>query len=116
MIECNDEPKYKKKSKAKGQPRSKHKHEYETVLLTKHFTTHNIKTGLQEDHIAQHPTKVCTICGRIDYIDWYPSYYIHKVIDGLPFIANERDLSDKALLLPKWHCNFFDKFAVKDED
>lgn len=109
----DEEPKYKKKSKAKGQPRSKHKHEYETVLLT---TKHEFNFGETRISYTSMPTKVCTICGRIDYVDWDESYYTKRPISGIPFLTNSNELSEKALALPRWHCDFFDKFAIKDEE
>ena len=105
-IDYKDEPKYKKKSKAKGQPRSKHKHEYETVLLT---TKHEFNFGEQRINYSAMPTNVCTICGRIDAVVWDDEYYVG------PRNRYPRELSEKALSLPKWHCDFLDKFAVKDE-
>ena len=108
-IDYNDEPKYRKKSKAKGQPRSKHKHIYEVVLLTRHFTIPNRFGGVSnyEDVL---PARVCNICGRIDEIVLFDDeYYIG------PSHRYPRELSEKALSLPKWHCEYFDKFAVKDE-
>lgn len=107
-----DEPKYKKKSTAKGQPRSKHKHIYETVLLT---TKHEFNFGEQRISYSSMPTKVCTICGRIDDVVWDKDYYTETKVDNITFVAYSKELSEKASSLPKWHCNFFDKFAVKDE-
>lgn len=112
----DEEPKYKKKSTAKGQPRSKHKHIYETVLLTKDYHTTNYKTGKPETTQTTLPTKVCIICGRIDEVDRDQSLYIKKAVLGLPFIADEKVLSEKALNLPKWYAkDFWDKFAIKIE-
>ena len=109
----DEEPKHKKKSIAKGQPRSKHKHIYETVLLTKDYhTTDN--TGKPKIVQNTYPTKVCTICGRIDSVDHDQSFYIKKTVPNLPFLAFESVLSEKALNLPKWYAgDFWDKFAVK---
>lgn len=112
----DEEPKYRKKSTAKGQPRSKHKHTYETVLLTRCYHNVDYKTGKPKDSYDSMPTKVCTICGRIDYVDWDESYYTKRPISGIPFLTNSNDLSEKALALPRWHCDFFDKFAIKDEE
>ena len=109
----DEETKYRKKSKAKGQPRSKHKHEYETVLLT---TKHEFNFGEQRISYSSMPTKVCTICGRIDDVVWDDEYYVKDKVNNIYFVAYSRDLSEKALNLPKWHCDFFDKFATREED
>lgn len=112
----NEEPKYKKKSKSKGQPRSKHKHIYETVLLIRNYHTTDYKTGKQKVTQSMYPTKVCTICGRISGFDDDQSYYVKKSVENLPFIAFEKELSEKALSLPKWYTkDFFDKFAIKTD-
>ena len=108
----DDEPKYRKKSTAKGQPRSKHKHIYETVLLT---TKHEFNIGEKRISYSSMPTKVCTICGRIDDVVLNDEYYVKNKVDNTRFVAYSRELSEKALNLSKWHCDFFDKFAVKDE-
>ena len=114
----DEEPKHKKKSKSKGQSRSKHKHIYETVLLTRNYHTQDFKTGKPKVTQTILPTKVCTICGRIDEVDDDQSYYIKNPIPNLPFFAFEKELSEKALSLPKWYTeDFWDKFATKiDED
>ena len=110
----DEELKHKKKSTAKGQPRSKHKHVYETVLLTKYYHTTDFKTGKPKTTQSILPTKVCTICGRIDDVDKDQSFYINKPIVDLPFYAFEKVLSDKAFNLPKWYAkDFWDKFAIK---
>lgn len=112
----NEEPKHKKKSKSKGQPRADHKHIYETVLLIRDYHTTDYKTGKPEVNQTILPTKVCTICGRIDQTDNDQSFYIEKPIPNLPFLAFENTLSDKALSLPKWYAeDFWDKFAKKLE-
>lgn len=108
--------KYKKKSTAKGQPRANHKHEYQTVLLTKYYEGHNFKTGKPQTTEYIDPTRVCVICGRIDRIDRDPSYYTDTLCQGIPFIAHKKELSSKALTLPRWFAGFFDKFASKVED
>jgi hypothetical protein len=36
---------------------------------------------------------------------------------GIPFLAYEKALSEKALSLPKWYAeDYFGKFAIKGED
>lgn len=110
----NEEPVYKKKSKKKGQPRADHKHIYETVLLTRYF-----HFNLGEPRISEqvYPTKVCTICGRIDEIDKDESLYeVHPDPDVKHWMVWRKDLSEKALGLSKWHVDAFDKFATKTED
>jgi hypothetical protein len=111
----DDIPAHKKKSKNKGLPRSKHKHIYETVLLENNWHTTDFKTGKPKVVTYLTPTKVCTICGRVDYCDKDPSYYNEKcsLLFGCCF---EKELSEKALALPKWKKDFFDKFAVKMEE
>jgi hypothetical protein len=105
-------PKYRKKSKAKGLPRADHKHLYETVLLTKRYNGTDFKTGRPRITEHQLPTKVCTICGRIDYVDIDPRYYVSKQIADIPIIVHEKVLSAEALKLPQWVADdFFDKFA-----
>lgn len=112
----NEELKHKKKSISKGQPRSKHKHIYETVLLASNYRSVNLKTGAPEIHKYLAPTKVCTICGRIDKVDNDESYYITKQPSLLPFLISNKALSEKAWSLPKWYAeDFWDKFAVKEE-
>ncbi len=107
-----DVPKYRKKSKAKGLPRADHKHLYETVLLTKRYNGTDFKTGRPRITEHQLPTKVCTICGRIDYVDRDPKYYVSKQIADMPITVHEKVLSDVALKLPQWVADdFFDKFA-----
>ena len=104
----NDEPKHKKKSTAKGLPRSKHKHIYETVLLESDYHHTDFKTGADKIIKIFTPTKVCTICGRIDRVDKDPSYYRDSTV---------KELNEKALNLPRWYVqDYFDKFAVKMED
>jgi hypothetical protein len=113
----DEEPKHRKKSKSKGQPRSKHKHTYETVLLRRDWYTTNFKTGHQEIRQITLPTKVCNICGRIDETDSDPSYYVKTQMNDKPFVYFNKELSEKALSLPKWYVNdYFDKFATKMED
>jgi len=109
------ETKHKKKSKNKGLPRSKHKHIYETVLLYTYWHTTDFKTGKPRVEEFKTPTKVCTICGRVDECDRDSSYYIKKESPSL-WLAYEKELSKKALLLPKWKRDFFDKFAIKMEE
>ena len=112
-------PKYRKKSKGKGLPRADHKHLYETVLLTKRYNDTDFKTGRPRITEHQLPTKVCTVCGRIDYVDKDPKYYISKPIADLPIVVHEKVLSDEALKLHKWLADdFFDKFArrIENED
>lgn len=101
--------KYRKKSKAKGQPRSKHKHIYDIVLLTRHFEIPN-KYGGKSKHEDVLPAKVCTICGRIDDILFDAEYF------DTPRLVYPRNLSEKALKLPRWYCNYFDKFATPEEE
>lgn len=116
MPVLDEEPKHKKKSTAKGQPRSKHKHIYETVLLTRYYHSQNFKTGQPEVRPKTLPTKVCTICGRIDDVDRDESYYVKKVVPGVPFVAYSTELTEKALSLPKWHADdYWDKFAKQVE-
>ena len=109
----NDEvPTYRKKSKQKGKPRADHKHTYETVLLTRYYHSN---LGEPRTFESKKPTKVCTICGRIDYIDYDESLYdVHN--DTQIKYAYVKDLSERALNLPKWCADSFDKFAVKVED
>lgn len=107
----NETPKHKKKSKAKGLPRADHKHTYETVLL---YINCKFFNGTPTQIVL--PTKVCSICGRIGSTDTDPSYYILTKNSDLPYRTYTKDLSEKALSLPKWHANdFFDKFAAKGE-
>ena len=107
----NDEiPAYRKKSKKKGQPRADHKHTYETVLLSRYY---HYNLGEPRTSESRKPTKICMICGRIDYVDDDPSYYVKNKVPRIPFLAYEKDLSEKALALPKWCAEAFDKFATK---
>lgn len=61
----NEEMKYKKKSKGGGRKRADHKHEYKTVLLL-HYYDSPI-TGKRHEYPSA--TKVCTVCGRVGYVD-----------------------------------------------
>lgn len=108
----NEIPVYKKKSKKKGQSRADHKHIYETVLLTRYFHF-NLDKPRTSEQIQ--PTKVCTICGRIDYVDQDESLYDMRPDDTHTW-AWTKALSKKALSLPQWYADSFDKFATKMED
>ena len=113
----DEEPKYKKKSQSRGLPRSKHKHIYETVLLHQEFHYTSPKTGKDVVTGKDVPTKVCTVCGRIEYMDYDPSYYERVPVKGVPFIYNEKVLTEKALSLPKWRVDsIYGKFAIKIEE
>ena len=104
-----DEAKHKKKSKAKGLSRADHKHTYETVLLHRYLDLNGkiVETKL--------PTKVCTVCGRIDYVDRDDSYYRKKETTVL-YLRHQTELSQKALNLSKWYTHeYFDKFAYKGD-
>lgn len=107
----NEEPKHRKKSKKSGLPRADHKHEYKTVLLHRNlsFLTKPNKTGY-----ALSATKVCSICGRIGYVD-YDQYELVKVEH--PVLTN---LHEKKIKHPenldKWYCDeYLDKFAYRKE-
>lgn len=110
-------PKHKKKSTVKGLPRSKHKHIYQTVLLKSYHTHTDFRTGRQKVSFTELPTKVCSICGRVDYVDKDPSLYIFKEVEK-PLHHNiyYRELSSKALALPHYYKNnFLDKFAKEGD-
>lgn len=112
----DDIPAHKKKSKNKGLPRSKHKHIYETVLLIRDYHITDCKTGKPKVTQCMQPTKVCIICGRIDEVDKDESLWEkHPDPNVKSWMIWRRELSEKALALPKWHCDFLDKFAVKME-
>lgn len=108
-------PTYRKKSKKKGQSRADHKHTYETVLLIRHY-----RFNLGEPRASENkqPTKVCTICGRIGDVDTDSSLYETNSDQSIKSWAVwVKDLSEKALNLPKWYVkDYFDKFAFKMED
>ena len=108
-------PAYKKKAKNTGLPRSKHKHVYETVLLTSDYHHTDLRTGAPKVTHNFTPTKVCTICGRVDSRDNDTEYYIiREVPTSLPFVFHSKELSEKAFKLPKWYlADFWDKFAVQ---
>ena len=107
-------PAYKKKSKKKGQPRADHKHTYETVLLTRYY---HFNLGEPRTSECKQPTKVCTICGRIDEVDKDESLYeVHPDPTVKSWMVWRKELSEKALSLPKWYVDDFDKFATKMED
>lgn len=112
-----EEPKHKKKSTAKGLPRSKHKHIYETVLLESDYHHTDFKTGVDKIIKSFTPTKVCTICGRIDRADRDPSYYRDTANGAIrPWFSGVKELNEKALSLPKWYAgDYFSKFATKRE-
>lgn len=116
-VSLNEEPKYKKKSKAKGLARAKHKHQYETVLLIRNYHHKDCKTGAPKITQTSSPTKVCTICGRIDCVDYDRKYYEpeSQSENKFPWIVSSK-LNAVALSLPKWHTqDFFDKFAHKGD-
>ena len=108
--------KYKKRSTAKGQPRAKHKHEYITVRLVRKYEVPDVSTGKMRPHESILPTKVCQICGRIDYVDRDASYYVKEPVKGLPYLIFDKRLSDKALELPIWIADKFEKFATPMEE
>lgn len=103
-------PKYRKKSKRKGQPRADHKHEYKTVLLHRNFAS------LFDDRhksFSTTPTQVCTICGRIGYVD-HDQYELVE-IPNMPYRIHEKAIRNKESL-EEWCCDdFLDKFAYKKE-
>lgn len=107
------ETKHKKKAKSKGLPRADHKHMYETVLLTSRYHGTDFKTGKERISEVILPTKVCTICGRINHTDRDPKYYI-RTPKAYPAWAYVEELSEEAHKLPKWLAeDFWDKFAKK---
>jgi hypothetical protein len=108
----NDEiPAYKKKSKKKGLSRADHKHIYETVLLTRHLHYNS------RDSEYVLPTKVCMICGRIDKTDQDESLWEkNSEVSVKPWMRWMKELSEKALSLPKWEADAWDKFAIKTND
>ena len=109
--------KYKKISTAKGQPRAKHKHIYETVLLITPYQVPEVATGKQLEKEHRYPTKLCTICGRVDTIDYDDQWYNKEEHKHLTWRYFTKDLSDAALKLPVWFRNdHFDKFAIPMED
>lgn len=112
-----EEPKHKKKSTAKGLPRSKHKHIYETVLLESDYHLTDFKTGADKIIKSFTPTKVCTICGRINKVDKDPSYYRDSTKGAiLPWFTGVKELNEKALNLPRWYTEeYFSKFAIEKE-
>ena len=109
-------PKYRKKSKGNGLPRAKHKHEYITVRLVRKYEVPDVSTGKMRPHESILPTKVCQICGRIDYVDRDASYYVKEPVKGLPYLIFDKRLSDKALELPIWIADKFEKFATPMEE
>lgn len=112
--EVSEKTKHKKKAEPTGQPRSKHKHLYETVLLKSYYTVPDFKTGKPVEGYTEFPTKVCVICGRVDYIDQNPEFYEEKTT--YPFRFYTKELSAKARALPKYHMKRFEKFAQKEDD
>ena len=115
-LDCMDDevPAYRKKSKKKGQPRADHKHTYETVLLVRSY---NYNLGEPRTSESKHPTKVCTICGRIGNVDCDESLYEEHPCNIITsWLVLTKGLSEKALGLPKWRVDELDKFATKMED
>lgn len=111
-----EEPKHKKKSTAKGLSRSKHKHIYQTVLLKSYHSFTDYKTGKLKISFTEMPTKICSICGRVDCVDTDPSLYEYEEIRNLPFYAYDKKLSKKALALPRYYKeDFWDKFAKEGD-
>lgn len=109
--------KYRKKSTAKGQPRAKHKHIYKTVLLITPYQVPEVSTGKQLQKEHRYPTKLCTICGRVDTIDYDDHWYNKEEHKNLKWRYFTKELSDAALKLPVWFRNdHFDKFAIPMED
>lgn len=108
-------PAYRKKAKNTGLPRSKHKHIYETVLLTSDYHHTDLRTGAPKVTHNFAPTKVCTICGRVDCRDVDPEYYVERELPAsLPFRVYSKELSEKAFNLQKWYLSdFCNKFAVQ---
>ena len=112
----NEQPAHKKKSTAKGQTRSNHKHIYETVLLTTEFHYNDFKTGEPKVRHMISPTKICGVCGRICEIDCDEKFYLSNIESSFSTWRTEKALSPEALALPRWRADFFDKFAVKEND
>ena len=109
--------KYRKKSRAKGQHRSKHKHIYETVLLITPYQVPDVHTGKEIEKEHRYPTKVCTICGRVDAIDYDDKWYNKEEHKHLKWTYFTKELSDAALKLPVWFRNkHFDKFSSPMEN
>ena len=109
--------KYRKRSTAKGQPRSKHKHIYETVLLITPYEVPDIHTGKQIKKEHKHPTKVCTICGRVDDIDYDDKWYNKEEHKHLKWMYFTKELSEVALKLPIWtRSDYYNKFATLVEN
>lgn len=108
--------KYRKKSTAKGQPRSKHKHIYETVLLITPYQVPDIHTGKQIKGERKYPTKVCTICGRVDDVDCDEKWYNKEEHKHLTWTYFTKELSEAALNLPVWfRSEQLGKFAIPME-
>ena len=113
----SDEPKYRKKSQNKGLSRSKHKHVYETVLLHRPLRYTDPNTGGVAVKEFLEPTKMCSICNKVDGRDDDPSYYDCTKVADHPHCYYERTLSEKALNLPNYYLkDFCDKFAIKKEE
>ena len=108
--------KYRTRSTAKVRPRSKHKHMYETVLLTCHYKVPDVNTGKQIEKESRQPTKVCTVCGRIDKKDNNEMWYNKQEHKHLKWTYFTNELSEAALKLPVWHCtSYFDNTAIPAE-
>ena len=95
----------KKKEKKDKTPWNKHKHKYSIVLL-------ECANSIDGTILNKCPSKVCTICGRVDSAVKDGKYYVSKPLTYLPFFLYEKELSEEALKLPVWHMdNWLDKQA-----
>jgi hypothetical protein len=106
--------KHKKKSKSKGMKRSDHKHQYEDVLMTYDYHHTDFLTGKPKVDQYQGVTTVCTICGYVgDAVKDRSKYYDKVQVENFKNVYREV-LNEKAMKLPKWRKDLWDKFAVKE--
>lgn len=107
--------KHKKKSKSKGMKRSDHKHQYEDALMSSDYHHIDFKTGRPLVDQYQYVCRVCTTCGYVGDIPKDRSKYYDRVpIENLKSVYKEV-LNEKAMKLPKWRKDLWDKFAFKEE-
>lgn len=109
--------KHRKRAKSKGAPRADHKHIYETVLLHHHIQRIDCSSGKQISEKYTLPTKICTLCGRVSYVDQSPELYVKVARPPTAagaILRYQEQLSEKALSLPEWHTTgYLGKYAAR---
>ena len=94
----------KKKEKKDKTPWNKHKHKYSIVLL-------EYANSIDGTILNKCPSKVCTICGRVDSTANDEKYYVSRPLTYLPFkrkrvhynVQKKELLGSNKILWELWH-------------